>query len=133
MRWFQSSLFRSASVGVVATLVDISCLALLIGALRLDPVAANLPALLAGIAVQFIGNKWFAFENREQAWFQQGLGFAAIELGALALSAAGFHVLVTATAISFVVARLTVSFVVYFAYSYPLWRWLFRPAAGARN
>jgi putative flippase GtrA len=122
-------LVRSALVGAVATAVDLLALALLVQVAGLEPAAANVPALLAGVAVQFAGNKWFAFRDPSPRLVRQSAQFAAVEVGALALNALGFHLLVVATPTPYPVARALASAAVYFAYSYPLWGRIF----GARR
>ncbi|MBI2372420.1 MAG: GtrA family protein [Deltaproteobacteria bacterium] len=114
---------RSVLVGALATIVDLVMLALLIEHFGWSARAANLPALLAGGAVQLVGNKLFAFEDRSRRWVAQGVGFALVEVVALGLNAGLFHVL--STALPFVAARLIATFGVYVAFSFPMWTRIF--------
>ena len=123
------TLLRSAGVGVAATVADLVALVLLVQLAGLPPAAANVPALLAGVAVQFLGNKLFAFRDHRNDWARQGALFAVVEAGALALNALAFHVLVTATPVPYALARVISSSAVYFGFSYPLWGKIFRRAA----
>jgi putative flippase GtrA len=116
-------LTKSAMVGIAATLADLAALVLLCEALSLAPQVANVPALLAGVLVQFLGNKLFAFRDRSRAWLSQGLRFAAVEAGAFLLNALAFHFL--AFAMPYWAARLVGTALVYFLYSYPLWGLVF--------
>lgn len=124
-------LAKSGLVGVLATAVDLLCLALLVEGLGVAPTVANVPALLAGLAVQFFGNKHFAFGDRSRALLRQGASFAVVEAGALALNALSFHALVTLTPLSWPLARAVGSAAVYFGYSFPLWGRIFRPGRAA--
>jgi putative flippase GtrA len=117
---------RSAVIGFFATAADLGSLVLLVQLLGLPPVAANVPALLAGVAVQFLGNKLFAFRDRSRDYLRQGALFALIEVGALLLNALAFHVFVVATPVPYWLARVTTSSLVYVGYSYPLWGRVFR-------
>jgi putative flippase GtrA len=126
-------LVRSCAVGAAATLVDLGTLWLLVHVLGWPATAANVPALLVGVVAQFIGAKVFAFECRSPHLLRQGGQFALVEAGALALNAIVFHVLVTATPVAYPIARLVGSSLVYFAYSYPLWRRIFGPGDGQRQ
>lgn len=119
------TLLRSVLVGGLATAVDLLALVLLVQAVGLPPAAANVPALLAGVAVQFVGNKWFAFRDPSRRLARQTAQFAVVELGALALNALGFHLLVVATPTPYPVARALASAAVYLGYSYPLWGRIF--------
>lgn len=122
-------LFRSGVVGIVATLIDLLALSALVEGFGLDPVIANVPALSAGLLVQFLGNKFWAFlePSTDVASLSRQAGlFALVEVGAFALNAAAFHLLVTALAAPYPVARIVGSCAVYFAFSYPLWRFVFR-------
>ena len=122
------TLAKSALVGVVATLVDLVALFVVVELLGLPPVVANIPALALGLAVQFFGNKHYAFEDDSRDLLRQGGQFALVEIGAFALNAIAYHLLVTLTPVGYLAARLIGSALVYFAYSFPLWGRIFRPA-----
>lgn len=124
-RRMRGSFLRSTLVGAAATLGDLAALTLLVEVFGLLPAVANVPALLLGVGVQFAGNKWFAFQNRSRDYVRQGLQFAAVEAGTIALNAIAFHVLVTATPIPYAIARLLGTALVYVAFSYPLWKRIF--------
>jgi putative flippase GtrA len=117
---------KSLGVGALASLADLLALVVLVDGLALDPTLANVPALLLGALIQFVGNKWFAFEDRSRAYVRQGAEFAAVELGALALNALAFHALVTLVHAPYGLARILGSALVYLGFSYPLWRRIFR-------
>ncbi len=126
-----TTLGKSALVGVAATLADLAMLAILVQVAHFRPEAANLPALFVGVAVQFFGNKYFAFKNGARdprSLAAQGGRFVVVEAGALILNAILFHFIVALTPIPYPLARLIGSSLVYFAYSYPLWGRIF--AAG---
>lgn len=118
------TLGKSALVGLIATAVDLLTLAVLVEGVGLVPHAANLPALIVGLLAQFLGNKLIAFGDRSRDWLAQGARFAVVEVGALVLNAALFHVL--AFVVPYLIARVVGSAAVYFAYSYPLWTRIFR-------
>jgi putative flippase GtrA len=111
-------------VGGAATLVDLLALVVLVQVLGLPATVANVPALLAGAAVQFIGNKWFAFRDRSPDLARQGALFAAVEAGALLLNALAFPLLDT-LALPSPAARAAGSAAVYLVFSYPLWGKIF--------
>lgn len=108
-------------VGVVATLVDLLALALLIDVAGVPAAWANVPALTLGLAVQFFGNKHYAFRDRSRDLVRQGARFAVVEVGAFTLNAAAFHLLAVIAGLPFVLARALGSAAVYFGFSYPLW------------
>jgi putative flippase GtrA len=116
-------------VGGAATAVDLVSLILLVELLRLDPRWANVPALTLGLAVQFVGNKFFAFQDRRPDYLRQGSLFLLVEAGAFALNALIFHLLVTLAATPYLLARLAGAALVYVGFSYPLWRLIFKPGA----
>jgi putative flippase GtrA len=120
---------RSVVTGSVATLVDFVTLTALVELAHLPPVRANVPALLAGAAVQFLGNRFMVFEGRHRPVGPQLVGFALVEVGTLTCNAAGFHLLVSLTRIPYPVARLLCSFLVYSFFSYPLWKRVFHQTA----
>jgi putative flippase GtrA len=126
------TLTRSALVGVAATAVDLATLAVLVESLRLAPAAANVPALLAGLLAQFLGNKLVAFGDRSPAWLGQGARFALVEAGALLLNAVLFQLLTAGAEVPYLGARALASAAVYFLYSYPLWGRIFRAPEGGR-
>ena len=123
---------KSVLAGGVATLLDLSVLTLLVEGFGLTPSRANVPALLAGALVQFVGSRRFVFRATEGAVSRQLAGFAAVEAGTFALNAALFHLAVTRTPLPYPVARLACQFLVYAGFSYPLWTRVFSvPAKSA--
>src|SRR5262249_45724892 len=104
---------------------DLLLLTSLVELLDLDLRIANVPALAAGVSVQFIGNKLFAFEDHSRAWARQGAEFALVEAGALLLNAVLFHLL-AATARPYLPVRIAVQAMVYLGFSLPLWTRIFR-------
>lgn len=121
---------RASLVGLVATAVDLLALAALVELGRLSPALANVPALLAGLAVQFLGCRYVVFAGSKQPLAHQLAGFAAAEAGALALNAALFHVLVSWTTIPYALARPAGQLVVFVAFSFPVWTRVFALTAG---
>jgi putative flippase GtrA len=119
------TLTRSAGVGVVASVLDLLLLWVFVDLVGLAPAVANLPALLAGLVAQFAGNKWLAFRDRSPNLARQGAQFAIVEAGALGLNAVGFHLMVTLMHVPYLPARILVSTVVYFGWSYGLWARIF--------
>jgi putative flippase GtrA len=125
---------RSTLVGVLATFVDLGLVALAVGALHVAPRAANVPALLAGAVVQFVGNRRFAFRAGSGSLRRQIALFSLTELAALALNGLLFELvarLVPLGAAGAVATRAITTNAVYVLYSYPLWRRVFRPAVAA--
>jgi putative flippase GtrA len=122
---------RSALAGGAATVVDLGVIAFAVGALHLSPRAANLPALLAGAVVQFVGNRHFAFRARSGPLGRQLALFALTEAGALALNGLAYHLVASVFVLGVsgaVLARAVTTNAVYVLYSYPLWRRVFRSA-----
>ena len=114
-------LLRSAVVGLLATASDLGTLMLLIHGAGLSKRAANTPSLLPGLLVQFIGNKYFAFEDRSKAIVKQGSLFVLIEIVAFALNVLLFDLLVTFTPVHEILARLLGTNIVYLGFSFPAW------------
>lgn len=121
---------RSALVGLVASACDVLALFALIELEGVAPVVANVPALLVGVLVQYLGNKRFAFGDRSRHNLRQASLFAGVEVTSLALNALGFHLAASFTAVPYWLARGVVSFAVYAGVSFPLWSRVFA-ASGA--
>jgi putative flippase GtrA len=124
-------LVRGAGVGVLATVADLAVLAILVELVGLPPTVASVPALLVGMAVQFVGCRHVVFRAASGSLHRQLVGFAATEAGTLALNGLAFHLLVTLTPIPYGAARPLGTFLVFIGFSYPLWRLVFRPAPSA--
>jgi putative flippase GtrA len=122
---------KSALTGIAATGADLGALFALIDLCGWPPTAANVPALLLGVSLQYAGNKYYAFEDKRPPTPRQVGLFGLVEAGTFALNALAFHVLVTVTAAHWLVARAAGSFAVYTAFSYPLWARLFQPRSPA--
>lgn len=118
---------RSAGVGVLATATDLAVLALLVSGFGVSPRIASVPALALGIAVQFVGNKLFAFNDRSRAWLRQGAQFLGVETLGFVANLVLFDLAMTRTPLPYLPARLLTTNVVYFCICLPLWSLIFRP------
>ncbi|MCA9565340.1 MAG: GtrA family protein [Myxococcales bacterium] len=132
-RGFFSTLSRSAAVGVVATAVDVLALTALVSWLGWSARHANIPSLLLGVAVQYAGNKRFAFGDRSRNHLRTGGLFGLVEVGALALNAGLFHLACGLFEFPVALIRLCCSALVYFGFSFPLWRLIFRNRPEAKQ
>lgn len=127
---------RSALTGGAATLVDLAVIGGAVGILHVSAAAANLPALLAGAVVQFLGNRHFAFRagggdlRRQAALFVLSEAVTMLLNGALYHAVATHLVLGAATAM---LARAITTNAVFLLWSYPVWSHIFRPGAGGRG
>jgi putative flippase GtrA len=132
-RWITrlDTLVRSAGVGAVATLADLLTLALLTHGLGVAARAASAPALCVGVAIQFVGNKRFAFRDDDPAWASQALRFAAVEALGFAANLALFDLASRRVALPPVALRLVTTHLVYFGVCLPLWSRIFRGPARA--
>lgn len=129
-----ATFLRSALAGGAATLADLATLGLLVGFAGLTPRAANVPALLAGALVQFVGNRHFAFRAASGSLRRQLALFAVTEAVALALNAALYHAaaaLAPPGVLGAVALRAVTTNLVFVFWSYPVWRRVFRPAEPA--
>ena len=115
----------SMLTGGAATLVDFGVLTSLVELLHVSPTRANIPSLLAGATIQFVGNRHMVFKAGHLAVRPQLLGFIVVEIGTFALNAVSFHLLVKLTGVPYPIARLLCSFAVFATFSYPLWKRVF--------
>jgi len=122
----EHTLRRSALVGVLATAADFLMIALLVYGLAIAPTIANIPALSLGVAIQFWGNKRYAFRDPTRTSAKQASAFLAVEVVAFVLNAAFFHILVVGLEVTPLLARALSSAAVYFGFSYRLWQIIFR-------
>jgi putative flippase GtrA len=125
---------RSAVAGLAATGADLATLSFLVVVIHWQPRSANVPALLVGGVVNFLGNREFAFHARKGNAAKQAIGYTAVEGAALALNGllfdAALRWLPGADGYFWVVRLLTTN-LVFLAWSYPLWKRVFRvPGAG---
>lgn len=116
---------RSAAVGVAATALDFVTLTALVSWLGVAPRIASLPALCAGIAVQFVGNKHFAFRDGTPGWPRQLLLFLSVEALGVLGNLLIFDRLIAWTPLPYLVCRMLSSSLVYFSVCLPLWARLF--------
>lgn len=124
-------LTRGAAVGLAATAVDLSLLALFLHAARWPLRVASPLALLAGVAVQFAGSRAVTFRARGARWLPQALGFAAVEALSFAANVALTELASRALHLPPTVVRVPVTSLVYFGVSLPLWSRVFRPTGGS--
>lgn len=122
-RWLKAS-----GVGAIASGVDLAVLLLLVHGARLSPAAANVPALLAGALVQFVGARQLVFSASAGALGRQAARFALAECGTLALNALLFCALTAWTPLPIAACRLAATALVFVGFSFPAWARVFRPA-----
>ncbi len=118
---------RSSVVGMVATLADLVALTILVEVGRLPAKTASLPALLLGVAIQFVGNKLFAFRDRSRAWLEQAMAFALVEALGVAANFLLFDLAMTFGKLPYLPVRMATTSVVYFCICLPLWGRIFTP------
>ncbi|MBS2017876.1 MAG: GtrA family protein [Deltaproteobacteria bacterium] len=129
---------RAFLAGAAATLADLAVLTLLVSAFGVAPRIANVPALLAGGIVNFLGNRHFAFKAAQGSLAKQATLYTLVELVALALNGVLFDLamrlpFVAPHAAAWVVpVRLVTSHLVFLAWSYPLWRLVFKVPRAAQ-
>lgn len=114
-------------------MVDLASLALMV-ALGVPARGANLPSLLLGAVVQFVGNRRFVFARaRDGSLARQLVLFALTEVVALGLNALVYDLVAQRVLLgvsSAVLVRVAVSSAVFLGWSYPVWRRVF---AGRRD
>ena len=126
-----ATLLRSLLTGGAATLADVAAMAFAVGVLHASPSAASVPALLVGAAVQFFGNRYFAFRAARAPMANQAFLFVATEAIAMVLNAglyqavAGHLPLTLTTAL---IARMVTTNLVFLLWSYPVWKRVFKPS-----
>ena len=118
---------RSMFSGLVATLADLAVLTLLVERVGLSTAQANLPALMVGAALQFVGNKWFVFRSGNAPIVRQGILFSLAELATFSLNALLYHLFVSVLPLPYQLTRVVLGAVVYVGFSYPIWRLIFVP------
>jgi putative flippase GtrA len=121
-----AQLLKSAGVGLLATVADLVALFALVELGGLAPTLANVPALLIGAAVQFVGCRHVVFGAAGGSLRRQLAGFAAAEAATLLLNALAFHALVTMTPLPYGFARPLGTFLVFVLFSFPMWKLVFR-------
>lgn len=120
-------LMSALGIGGLATLVDLGLLVLLVEVFGLSPEAANVPALLGGAVVQFVGCRELVFRSDKRSVRSTLVPFALVEVGTLLLNALLFVGLVKLLPLPYAAVRLFTTFVVFVGFSFPAWHWVFAP------
>src|SRR3954467_4203862 len=129
-------LLRSGAAGAVATGVDLATLTAMVSLAGMTPRTANVPALVLGAVVMFVGQKYFAFGSRGGALGRELALFAAVQVVGLALNAALFDLVLRffpALSPYYIAVRLITSNLVWLGYSFPLWHFVFRTEPSPRK
>jgi putative flippase GtrA len=117
---------RSSFVGILATVADFAVLEICVRLLHIEPSTAKIFSFLVGLAVQFFGNRTFAFNATGGSLRRQVLLFCGVESISLTLNWLFFRFLIRSLHLSIELANLIVTFVIYVGFSYPAWRIVFR-------
>ncbi len=112
-------------MGAVATVADVTLLTAMLDVAHAPLRLASPVALLAGVAVQFVGSRRFTFQSTDPRRVRQVLLFAAVEALAFVLNVALTEVASRALRLPAPVVRVPVTSLVYFGVSMPLWRRVF--------
>jgi len=118
-------LVKSALVGIFASVADMAVLTILVEWFFVRPEIANMPALLLGSAIQFIGCRHFVFHSKHGSVWKQVGAFSFVEALSFALNAGVYFLLIRYTPIPYLIAKALCSVAIYFCLSYPLWKWIF--------
>jgi putative flippase GtrA len=120
---------RSSGVGTIATLVDLLILGALVSGAGVPARVASAPALAAGVGVQFLGNKLFAFRDRSPDWGRQFAQFILVEALGFVCNLLVFDLASSHLPLPYLLVRLLTTSAVYFGVCLPLWSRIFRPGA----
>lgn len=127
-------LLRSGGAGALAAGTDLATLTVLVQLFGVSPRAASIPALTLGTIVMFFGQRYLAFRSSGKPSLRELLLFALVQLGGFVLTAWLFDLLlrlVPLAVVHYVVSRMIVTNVVWLAYSFPLWHFVFRKPSSA--
>jgi putative flippase GtrA len=116
--------------GGAATLVDLGSLTVMVSLLGIAPRVASLPALVLAGSVSFLGNRHFAFRAASGDRVRQAKLFVLVHLATLAMNAILFDVAIRGLGrwVPYWALRMVVSNVIYLAWSFPMFRRVFRSA-----
>jgi len=123
------TLVKSAAVGGLATFVDLGALSLLVYVTGLSPRIASPIALALGVALQFVGNKVFAWQDRRRDWGRQAALFLSVEALGFVANLALFDLALRASPLPMLVTRMLCQSAVYFAICLPGWSLIFKAGA----
>ncbi len=112
-------------MGIAATVADLGTLYFLVESGLTSARVANLPSLLAGFCVQFLGNRYWVFRASEPPWLNQLSKFCLVEALSFGLNWLAFEQLITHTSLHYSLARMLSVAAVFFGFSYPLWKRIF--------
>jgi putative flippase GtrA len=121
---------RSSLVGVLATVIDVTLLMICLRGLHFNPYLAKTIALAGGVTTQFVGNRRFAFRAQAGRLDRQLRWFVVVEIVAFVATVFVFRGLLAVfqrwtVPFADVVANLLSGSIVYFGFSYPLWKRVF--------
>jgi putative flippase GtrA len=124
VRFLNFRLSKTLVVGALASIADMSTLICLVQLFGIRPEIANIPSLMVGSTLQFLGNRQVVYHSNGVVKLQL-LTFICGELVSLTLNGSGYYLMVTHTSIHYAVARPIVSAIIFTCFSYPLWRYIF--------
>jgi len=125
-------LVRSGGAGALAAGTDLATLTALSELAGVSPRIASVPALTLGTIVMFFAQKYLAFQSRAAPSGRELVLFALVQAGGYGLTLLGYDAalrFVPWLGGHYVVARMIVTNLVWLAYSFPLWHYVFRARA----
>jgi putative flippase GtrA len=123
-------LLRSGAAGILATAANIGALSGLVELARMDPVYANVVAIVLGSIVMFVASKYFVFEARTaKTLLRETVLYAIVQVVGIFLVTWLYKValgLSPLLARHYVFANLGVNNIVWLFYFFPLWHFVFK-------
>jgi putative flippase GtrA len=123
-------LVRSGAAGILATLAQFGTLWSLVSFAGTSPVKANLPALVFGSAVMFLGQKYFVYEARAaKTLWRETVLYAIVQVVGIGLTDwlyKNFLAFSPRLEAHYVIAGLIVNNLVWLVYFVPAWHFIFK-------
>lgn len=118
-------MFKSLGVGGVATIVSMGALYLLVEYAGMSAQWGNAISLPLGVIIQFVGNRFWAFDKAKGNPALQFPIFVGLEVTGIFINVGLFWVFTEKLAMHYMLARLIGTGLVFWCFSYPLWQLLF--------
>jgi putative flippase GtrA len=119
--------------GVIATAIDVATLIVLVEIASAHVTVAAFLAATAGGVVNFLLNKYWAFQDRTRIGLRQVSTYALVSLVTAMFVASSIHVLAVLVGLPYLLAKAIAAVLVFLFWSYPAQARIVFPAGASRD
>ena len=112
--------FKAQASSLIATMVDFFTTIVLVEVFKQHYLVGGVTGAIAGAITNFMINRQWAFNAKEESAQKQSLRYALVWLGSLLLNTSGLYLLTHFLTIKYIISKIIISLIVGIGFNYVL-------------